>query len=152
MLKIKPALLLLIIFLTIAGTYCVLRLIDKGHPVQIHKFDVQTEDLALKDFTLVSFDNHQYIQKNYYFELSNHEKNITKLTMSMNLQGKEIANLVAADPFVKQDKFYVDAENIINNVEIFDNSVLNVKISYVSDGKTKEYYEDVKLKDTIKKK
>jgi hypothetical protein len=151
--KLKPYLILLIIISLVFGIYGIYETISiHNEPVQIHNIYIQEEELALKDFKLVSFHNHQYIQNNFYFELDNHDKKITNLSMIMSLEGKEILSLAAANPFYRDDTDYIDIEKVIDNLKLSKESILEVKLSYVVDGKKKDFYENIKLEDTIKDK
>src|SRR5476649_1517375 len=99
----KKALYLVLSLLLIALSFMYFLNINKKP--KVYKLDMYSNYLILKDFTIVSFNNYIYIDKNSYLELIG-DTNISDITLQIFLDDKEINSLGLNDAFKKDNKSY----------------------------------------------
>lgn len=110
-----------------------------------YNFDILTDNLALRDITLVSFGENHYISKNYYLEQLSIANPVNNISIEYSLDGKNIDDLSLVDVFVDGPKFYIDHSAMVKNIKLSSKPTLKVKISYISNNKKKEFYETIDL-------
>lgn len=113
---------------------------------KVYKLDMYSNYLILKDFTMVSFNNYIYIDKNSYLELIG-DTNISEITLQIYLDDKLINSLGINDTFKKDNKSYPFTDMLLSNCKIKDNSTIKYAFKYKVDNSIKEYTDTVKIKD-----
>lgn len=109
---------------------------------KVYNMTVVTEDLVLKDLTLVSFNKYLYLDKGSYLERKEINKNISDINIVAEIEGNSI-EFPAGKNFT-EEKDYLNTTKFIK-ANIDKDSILKVSIKYSVDGIQKEFHDNIKI-------
>ncbi len=109
---------------------------------KIYNMTVVTEDLVLKDLTLVSFNKYLYLDKGSYLERKEVNKNISDIIIVAEIDGNSIEFSGDKD-FIEERYYFNSAKFIKTNID--KDSILKISIKYNTDGIQKEFHDNIKI-------
>jgi hypothetical protein len=109
---------------------------------KIYNMTVITEDLVLKDLTVVSFNKYLYLDKGSYLEKKEINKNISDINIVAEIEGNSIEFTDEKD--FTEEKYYLNTSKFIK-ANIDKDSILKVSIKYSVDGIQKEFHDNIKI-------
>jgi hypothetical protein len=119
-----------------------------SNKVSAYKVQRTTEDLELtfEGLTFVAMNNGVYVQPGWILRTSpnNHSK-VENIMFIADIDNKEVIRMGLSD---FGDKLFDvdDSPTFIKNVNVNDDSTLNIKFTYYVDKEKREFQEDLKLK------
>lgn len=119
-----------------------------SNKVSAYKVQRTTEDLALtfEGLTFVCINNGVYVQPGWILRTSpNDHRKVENIMFIANIDNKEVIRMELTD---FGDKLFDvdDGATFIKNVNVNDDSTLNIKFTYYVDKEKREFQEDLKLK------
>ncbi|WP_379129425.1 hypothetical protein [Paenibacillus sp. sgz500958] len=118
-------------------------------PLQYH-FDIRTEDFAINNINLVSTPNHVYLAGGYFMELTGNDTSVDNVNVDGRVSGVRLFDWTSGEPFYRSDINPVAEGKVISGISLDSKSVLHMSIHYTVGGESREYNEDILLKDKIK--
>jgi len=109
---------------------------------KVYNMTVVTEDLVLKDLTLVSFNKYLYLDKGSYLEKKEINKNISDILIVAEIDGNNIEFPAGKD--FTEEKYYLNTSKFIK-ANIDKDSILKISIKYNMDGIQKEFHDNIKI-------
>lgn len=144
-LKILLGAFVVIFFLGIFITYK----ITSDIKLTAYDIDSLANEIALRDLTIVSSKNSAYFSNEMYLEKLRSDLEISGVSVTVIIDGKNIFNTSISDPFVRSDisKSITIPDQMIENIRITDKSILTVEMRYTINGEKKEFHQDIELKN-----
>lgn len=109
---------------------------------KVYNMTVVTEDLVLKDLTLVSFNKYLYLDKGSYLEKKEINKNISDILIVAEIDGNNIEFSAGKD--FTEEKYYLNTSKFIK-ANIDKDSILKISIKYSVNGIQKEFHDNIKI-------
>ncbi|MNI53806.1 hypothetical protein D3C73_1086610 [compost metagenome] len=109
---------------------------------KVYNMTVVTEDLVLKDLTLVSFNKYLYLDKGSYLEKKEINKNISDILIVAEIDGNNIEFSDGKD--FTEEKYYLNTSKFIK-ANIDKDSILKISIKYSVNGIQKEFHDNINI-------
>lgn len=124
-------------------------LVLKDKPATVYKTDILTDELDVKNFTLVYIGDKLYIQDGFIFKLTKEGK-VDSINFDVFIDGTKIFDFAGANNFKKSNERIVDAFKIIPNIKISKDSKMVTKVKYTINGEGREFNNTVLLRTIVK--
>ena len=138
----------IIAILIISNIFCGW-LILKNEPATVYKTDILTDELDVKNFSLVNIGNTLYIQDGFIFKLTKEGK-VDSVNFEVFIDGTRVFDFAGAKNFEKSNERIIDAFKIIPNIKISKNSKMVTKVKYTINGEGREFNNTVLLRTIVK--
>lgn len=109
---------------------------------KVYNMTVVTEDLVLKDLTLVSFNKYLYLDKGSYLEKKEINKNISDILIVAEIDGNNIEFSAGKD--FTEEKYHLNISKFIK-ANIDKDSILKISIKYSVNGIQKEFHDNINI-------
>lgn len=112
----------------------------------VYKFDINSDDLNINNFTIVSNEREYYIPNTYTITSIGENKNITKISLKVTVDEAILTDITSA--INDNDYTTISPQDIINNnCRINKDTNITIKFTYEIDNNIKENYYTIALKD-----
>lgn len=143
--KTAISILVVIIVLLACGGYLKIRSV-KQEGTRIYQFDVNADDLIMRDFEIVACNDCTYFTDKLYFEKITN-RNVRDIFVTLEYNKEAIHDWVFQfDHLTIQEQ----EDTFLTNLVIKPEDDLTVKIKYTVDGKEYEFYELLDLEKGLK--
>ena len=138
-----------IFFLGIFITYKITYNITSN--IKLTQYDIESlaNEVALRNLTIVSSKNSAYIEKGMYLEKLRSDLEISEVYLRASIDGKNIFSTGIKKPFLRGyiSRTILIPDQIIENINITDKSILTVEMTYVINEEQKKFNQDIELRN-----
>lgn len=140
---------LLVLISVILNIFLVFKILEKDR-LTLYSTDIISENLSVKNITLISFNDILYVQNGFKFELLDSNDKIESLSLEISMNDNNIFDLSLGNHIPDKSDLTDSLYNIKSDIDINTDSIMRIKLKYTVNGKGVEFYDNIYMK-TIEK-
>ncbi|WP_150273709.1 hypothetical protein [Paenibacillus tepidiphilus] len=118
-------------------------------PVE-YRLDIATEDFRINNINLVASANHVYLAGGWFLELTGGNPAVDHIVIDGRAGGTRLLDMATGEPFLRSDVMPITNGSVFDGLSLSDRSVLQLRITYTVDGRSKTYEDKLLLGDSRK--